>query len=463
MKSKDSSRAAHPALTLLFCTRWSDAFGLIHHMSEELLGAERAQRLLDVCGDRAAVRDEIRETVDVLYSLGTHDAGALALAWSMLACRPSYPPGFRAVLTQLQYALDAADLDADLDVDVRERLRIWWAAGAGDYAREKRSTFAVTVAVLAGEIEKESMLEPVKPVEPAEWFRTSCLWPTLTVMPAARATKLNNHNKPFQEILDKALPLVCARGLAEARKRLGYEFPHGETALSVLFKDLREGDPVKIRPTILVGTPGCGKSRMVRQFAKAIGLQHVHRYDGASAGDGQFGGTSKGWSNTEASVPARAVLASRTGNPLVFIDELDKCSGGRSSLNGSLTSALLPFLEAETAKSYRDQSLDCELDLSMASYICTANDVSVLPDYLRDRFRIVRVPAPRLVDLPLLAASIMEDLAREDVERVGDEPLAPDELMVIAKAWEKAGFSMRKLQKIVLATLEARDAYAMRH
>jgi ATP-dependent Lon protease len=38
-----------------------------------------------------------------------------------------------------------------------------------------------------------------------------------------------------------------------------------------------------------------------------------------------------------------------------------------------------------------------------------------------------------------------------------------DELQVIAKAWQAAGFSMRKLQKIVRAVLETRDQLAMRH
>ncbi|PDT86073.1 hypothetical protein CO669_29975 [Bradyrhizobium sp. Y36] len=459
--------SGHPALNLLLVGCWDDAFGVLHQLSESVIGEARAQRLLDVCGDRQAVQVEIRETVDALYSLGTHDAGALALAWSMLACRPSYPPGFRAVLPQLQYALDAADLDADLDVDVRERLRIWWAAGAGDYVREKRSMFAVTVAVLAGEIEKESALEPVKPFEPvdvAKWFRTPYPGPSLTVMPAAKATRLNNHNKPFAEILDKELPLVCARNLDQARKRLGHEFPHASAALSVLFKDLREGEPIKLRATILSGSPGCGKSRLVRKWAAAVGLQHQYRYDAATSADGQFGGTSKGWSNTEASVPARAVLQSRTANPLVFIDEIDKCTRAGSQ-NGSLMTSLAPFLERETAARYRDQSLDAELRLDWVSFICTANDVTVLPDYLRDRFRIVRVPAPQLVDLPLLAASIVDDMLLEE----GDEwagavaPFAPDELRVMAKAWERAGFSLRKLQKIVLATLEARDACQMRH
>ena len=51
----------------------------------------------------------------------------------------------------------------------------------------------------------------------------------------------------------------------------------------------------------------------------------------------------------------------------------------------------------------------------------------------------------------------------EDEARAHDPPLASDELAVIGKAWQQAGFSMRKLQKIVLATLEARDSYAQRH
>jgi hypothetical protein len=198
----------------------------------------------------------------------------------------------------------------------------------------------------------------------------------------------------------------------------------------------------------------------VRKIAASVGWQHMHRFDGASSADGHFSGTSKGWSNTEASVPARAVLASKTANPLVFIDEIDKAV---ASHHGGLNSSLLGFLEPETARAYRDQSTDCEFDLSMCSYLCTANDVSRLPSHLRGRFRIVKVPAPRLVDLPLLAGSIVDDMLLED-EWIGyAAPFAPDELQIMARAWQARGMSMRSLQKIVAATLEARDAHAMRH
>jgi hypothetical protein len=197
-------------------------------------------------------------------------------------------------------------------------------------------------------------------------------------------------------------------------------------------------------------------------FAGALLVdEYVYRFDGAASSDNQFAGTAKAWANTEVSVPARAVAQSRTANPMVLIDEIEKAADRHH--NGRLWDALLPFLDPETAGRYRDQSLDSELDLSMVSYVGTANDVLKLPAPLRDRMRVIRVPTPSLVHLPALAASVMRDLAAEDEARAGDEPLAEDELAIIGKAWSRAGFSMRSLQKIVGASLEARDQHAMRH
>ncbi|MGY2938519.1 hypothetical protein ACVWZ6_008121 [Bradyrhizobium sp. GM6.1] len=247
----------HPALVALMSSRWDNAFGHLHHASEKTLGQARAQRLLDVCGDRRRVQAEIHDTVDALYAVGTRNAGQLALAWEMLTCNPRIPTTLHRVLPQLQHALDAADLDADLDVDVRERLSIWWAAGAGDYVKVTRSMFAVAVAVLAGEIETESALEPFEPVDVAQFFRTPYAGPTLTVMPAAKATKLNNYNKVFQDILDKPLPLVCARDLAEARKRLEYEFPHASAGPVGAVQGFARRRAHQITANDFVGLPGC--------------------------------------------------------------------------------------------------------------------------------------------------------------------------------------------------------------
>jgi hypothetical protein len=80
-------------------------------------------------------------------------------------------------------------------------------------------------------------------------------------------------------------------------------------------------------------------------------------------------------------------------------------------------------------------------------------------------FRIADIETQRDVDVddPTLAANVMRDFAIEDEARQHDAPLADDELANIGKAWERAKFSMRALQKIVCATLDACDSHAMRH
>lgn len=136
---------------------------------------------------------------------------------------------------------------------------------------------------------------------------------------------------------------------------------------------------------------------------------------------------------------------------------------GTSSHNARLWDALLPLLERETAVRYRDVSHDAELNLSFISYIATTNSIEPLPAPLKDRFRMVKVPAPRLSDLPLLAANVLQKLASENGEQGFVCPLACDELEVMARAWENVGFSIRKLKKILKATIEARNATAVRH
>jgi ATP-dependent Lon protease len=145
-----------------------------------------------------------------------------------------------------------------------------------------------------------------------------------------------------------------------------------------------------------------------------------------------------------------------------MVDEVDKSASGGN--HGTLQSALMPFLERETCRAYPDVGLEIECDLSHVCYAFTCNDDTLLQAPLRDRLRVIRVPSPSVEHLPGLAASILKDIA---VERAMPAsflpPLAPDELGVIAKAWSGSDGSVRKLQKIISATMTARDEHASRH
>lgn len=78
---------------------------------------------------------------------------------------------------------------------------------------------------------------------------------------------------------------------------------------------------------------------------------------------------------TPASVLARAVLASLTAKPIVFIDEIDKATRGGPS--GSLFNSITGFLEIETAARYRDVSP------SMPNWTCRTSATSARPTTYR--------------------------------------------------------------------------------
>jgi ATP-dependent Lon protease len=455
----------HPALNLLTCRRWDDALGWLHGASVDVVQRFLLDDVMSCSVDRAAVAAVISDIVEDLYAVGTPKAGSLALGWEMLTADPSRPDSLY-FLPQLQSAIDHADLEADDDAELRARIRIWWRAAEGEWTDGEVSIFRIADVETGTDV---VLPDPEPELHPQEMTHTSTSatlfadlgLPTLVVMPKARASKLNNFHAAYKHIVDAALPLVVTRDVARIRAALHAEFPHAVTAVDLILRDLRDDKPFWLKPICLVSAPGAGKSRLVRKVADLVRNLYVYRFDAASSSDSHFGGTSKAWSNTEPSVPARAVAQGKIANPVVLIDEIDKAA--ERNWNGRLWDSLLPFLEVETARRYRDQSLDAEIDLSMLSFISTANSVEKLPEPLRDRMRIIRVPSPTLQHLPQLAAQVMRDIAIEDEARQADPPLATDELAVIAKAWARARFSMRALQKIVAATLEARDSYAPRH
>lgn len=415
--------------------------------------------------DKDRCKQASRTFADLLFAAGN---GEEALAALMLAADPTIPQTFEIILPQIAYAIEHLwdwPTAATTRADTLGRLMVWWQAARGDFAQDDRSIFLIVrIEMLKPNDSSERLPLPASEHtsrDESEGSQNDAPQPPgLVVISKSQATKLNNYQPEFKDLVDARLPLVVAHDLAAVRRTLMAEYPHATNAVDLILRPVREGEPVRLAPILLVGPAGSGKSRLVRRIAELWGLP-VYRYDGASASDNMFGGSPKGWGNTTPSAPARAVNQTRVANCVVMIDELDKA--GTASRNGRLWDALLPFVERETARRYRDVSLDCELDLSWISYVATANSVEGLPAPLRDRYRIIKVLAPTLTHLPQLAAGVMKEIAIESGEIGFVSPLAPDELAVIAHAWEKAGLSIRKLQKIVSATLEARNATAARH
>lgn len=78
----------------------------------------------------------------------------------------------------------------------------------------------------------------------------------------------------------------------------------------------------------------------------------------------------------------------KTENPLVLIDEVDKIGRG---YQGDPAAALLELLDPEQNANFLDHYLDVNIDLSKILFICTANVLDTIPDPLRDRMELIEV------------------------------------------------------------------------
>ncbi|TPK81161.1 AAA family ATPase [Mesorhizobium sp. B2-4-17] len=259
----------------------------------------------------------------------------------------------------------------------------------------------------------------------------------------------------FQKFVQRGLPLPAASDLSIARMQLVSEFPWvGSVADDILTRLVGRGH-VYVQPTILVGSPGSGKTRFARRLIEELGIP----YELVSCGglsDSAVGGTARRWSSGEPSLAIMAVRRHECAGPAIILDEIEKV--GTSRHNGNVHDVLIGLLEKETSRRWFDPYVEANCDLSHVSWVMTANEVGSVPAVMRDRCRILRFPEPGPDQLPLLASRILERLyfeAGHDPRWV--TPLEGFELAALANNWP--GGSIRKLERLVEKLVEARERH----
>ena len=93
--------------------------------------------------------------------------------------------------------------------------------------------------------------------------------------------------REFERLVGLRLKFARVRPLAPIRARLFDEFPHLHQQIETLLGGMVEGQPIVLRPVLLVSEPGGGKSRLARRLAEELSVP-LHRYDGSGSTDSRF-------------------------------------------------------------------------------------------------------------------------------------------------------------------------------
>ena len=183
-------------------------------------------------------------------------------------------------------------------------------------------------------------------------------------------------------------------------------------------------EPVNFTPMLLLGEPGIGKTHFAKCLAQALGTGYEFISMSSLTAGWVLSGTSSQWSHAKVGKVASALINGEFANPLMVLDEVDKAGGdARYDPMGALYS----LLEHDTARHFKDEFVEVDMDASHMLWVTTANEERNIPEPILNRMNVYSIPRPSLEESTRIATTLYCEIVGE--HHWGFPPEAPQEAM----------------------------------
>lgn len=180
----------------------------------------------------------------------------------------------------------------------------------------------------------------------------------------------------------------------------------------------------------LWGPPGVGKTSLGRSIATALGRKYARIALGGMHDESELRGHRRTYIGA---MPGRIIDSLKkvgTSNPVFVLDEIDKIS---ADYHGDPTSALLEILDPEQNRTFHDNYLDIDYDLSHVLFIATANTLQSIPRPLLDRMELIE----------------MSGYLQEEKEQISKRHLIPKQLAEQDLTSKDLRFSVKSIRTLI--------------